>query len=352
MSRRSAAPATDRLVLDCLERLRAVPFVQDAQLAARAKDDPPAIAARLAICAAGRVRKLPCTVQHSHLSRAVAQHLIVLGAGLPGLLVLAPAVGSELGELFEQARINFIDRAGNCYLRVDDKLVARVQGRKVARAAPSGRALRAPAYRALFALLARPSLIDAPVREIAAASGVSPQTAADLKQRLIDRGVVVKIKARHVWLPERHNDALNMFVAGFADSLAPHLLVGRYRAAERDTALFEQRVEPLLDEVVAWRYGGGAAAMRLTGHFRSERTVIYVQDPPADLPARLRLVQDRDGPIVLMRQPGHVAFDSPHPRCVNPLLAYADLLAEHDSRAREAAVELYDRFLASREAAK
>jgi hypothetical protein len=291
-------------------------------------------------------------VQHSHLSRANAEHLIVLGQAIPGLFVLAPAVGRELGELFEQARINFVDRAGNCHVRLSDKLIARVQGRKAVRPEPSARALRAPAYRALFALLARPSLIDAPLREIAATAGVSPQTVADLKQRLIDRGFVVKMKAGHVWLPERHNDALSMFVAGFADSLAPQLLIGRYRAAERDPALLEQRVEPLLDKVATWRYGGGAAAMRLTGHFRSERTVIYLQDPPADLPARLRLLPDRAGPIVLMREPGRLAFESPRPRCVHPLLAYADLLAEHDSRAREAAGELYEQCLAPREAAK
>src|SRR3954451_5359187 len=99
----------------------------------------------------------------------------------------------------------------------------------------------------------------------------------------------------------------------------------------------EQRIEPLLDAACDWRYGGGAAGMRLTTYYRGDRTVLYTQKPPADLPTRLRLVRDASGPIMIMRVPGRLAFESPAARCVHPLLAYADLLAEGHERASEAA---------------
>ena len=47
----------------------------------------------------------------------------------------------------------------------------------------------------------------------------------------------------------------------------------------------------------------------------------------------------------MVRSPGALAFRSPHPETVHPLLVYADLLAEGHDRAREAAAELSARFL-------
>lgn len=345
MARKAPVLALDGLAHDCLEQLRRLPFVQSAELAPKGAKDDPGAAARLVVQAGGRTRTLPCVVEHSHLSRAAAEHLIVMAQRQPTLVVFAPVIGRDLGELFEAAGVNFMDRAGNCHLRLDERHVARVQGRRQARSAPNDRALRAPAYRVLFTLLVRPALIAAPVRQIAKVAGVSPQTASDLKQRLIERGIVARTRAQVLWLPEHRKDALNMFVTGFSASLAPALLIRRYRAAERDVEALEARLEPLLDDSCAWRYGGGAAAMRLTEYYRSDRTTLYVSNPPADLPQRLRLTPDRQGPIALSQPPSDVAFESPHARCVHPLLVYADLLSEHDGRAREAAAEVYARFL-------
>lgn len=61
---------------------------------------------------------------------------------------------------------------------------------------------------------------------------------------------------------------------------------------------------------------------------------------------RLRFVKDESGPISVARTPGRLALRSPQPKCVHPLLVYADLLAEGDDRARDAARELYEQFMA------
>lgn len=65
-------------------------------------------------------------------------------------------------------------------------------------------------------------------------------------------------------------------------------------------------------------------------------------EPARDQPDQI----DRTGPIVVARCPAPVAFESPDPRRVHPLLAYADLMRTNDdARAPEAAAELYDRYL-------
>lgn len=348
MARSAPRWESDPLIQECVQALRAVPFVHDAELQPRGPKDLAIIDARLLVRTreGGRPCVLPCVILRSHISRVLAGHFSLLAKTLPGLTLLAPTVGRDLGDEFEHEGVNFVDRAGNCSLRLDARHIARIQGRRAAAVAPGSRALRAPAYRALLALLVRPALISAPSRELAAIASVSPQTAADIRARLVERGIVFKTRKGMQWVFERRRDALDMFLSGYTSVLAPSLTVGRFRPAERDPQAFERRIEPLLDASYTWRYGGGAAAMRLTEYYRGERTTIYVQDPSTDLVLRLALVRDRNGPVTLLRSPGVAAFDSPRTRCVNPLIVYADLLAENDERAKEAAGEVYARYLA------
>ena len=68
--------------------------------------------------------------------------------------------------------------------------------------------------------------------------------------------------------------------------------------------------------------------------------------PGSAFAAKLRLLADPVGSVSFARSPGPLAFESPRPQAVHPLLAYVDLLASPDERAREGAREVYDRHLA------
>jgi hypothetical protein len=342
MSARPEAEAR-RLVEGCLDQLRRLPFVRDAVIEtvpAGGRD------ATIAIKTPVGREVLQCEVKRTQLGRESAQFVVHRFRHGAASLLLAPVVGRELGDFFEQKDVSFVDATGNCYLRLGDRYLARIQGRTAPRRRPRDRALRAAAYRALFALLVKPDLVGAPVRAIAAEADVCPQTVSNLVQGLVDRGLVLRVRRRRQWAPGRRQDAIATWLAGFRTVLAPSLVVGRYRARETDPRELEQRIEPILDAAGDWRYGGGAAAMRLAHHYRGDTTTLYLRDVPADLPARLRLTRDAAGPVVVSRTPATVAFDSPDPRSVHPLLVYADLVSEDHERAHEAARVLHERFLA------
>jgi hypothetical protein len=231
-------------------------------------------------------------------------------------------------------------------LKLGDRYFVRVQGRRTADEGCASKGLRAPSYRVLLAFLIDSDLLAAPSRFVATETDVSPQTAITLRRRLAEEGLVVEAGKRRYWAPRRRKDAVALWLAGFTASLLPNILLGRFRSIEKDPVELEHRIEPLLDRVCDWRYGGGAAAMRLTGYYRGNQTVLYLRNEPSNLQDKLRLVRDARGPILLLRAPGRQAFRSPIPRCVHPLLAYADLLSEGHDRAREAAGELYTQYLA------
>jgi|GEM_PF-869336 len=290
--------------------------------------------------------ELPVELKRTHLNRAMAEHLVHLRAEHDGLLVMAPTVGRDLGELFVEHRVNFVDLAGNCFVQIGDEFLARVQGQRADARPPAVKALRAPAYRVLFALLAEPALVNATARALAdAAGGVSPQTANDVRARLRAAGIVLKTRAGTQWSPGQRRQALDMFLIGFP-ALMSNFVVGRYRAKQRNPEALETDLAPRLTTVGAWRWGGGAGAQRLTGFYRGERTIVYFRDPDLDAARALPLIPDPMGEVIFMRVPGPLAFEGPNQEVVHPLLVYADLLTEGHDRAREAAADIFEKYLA------
>jgi hypothetical protein len=288
-------------------------------------------------------------LKRSHLTRALAEHVIRTAADGRSSLLMAPSVGSELAERFVQRGVNFVDLAGNCFVQLDDRYIARIQGQRAAQRAPAEKALRAPAYRVLFALLAEPELARATLSRLAAAAGgVSPQTASELRARLIDGGVLIDARGGPAWGRGRRQQTVETFLFGFPILMAGATL-GRFRARQRASEALDAELTPPLGALGEWRWGGGAGAQRLTGYYRGDRTLVYLRDDvELAVLKRLPLVPDPAGDVVVLRAPGPLAFSGPHPEVVHPLLVYADLLTEGHDRSREAAAEIYDRFLVER----
>jgi hypothetical protein len=243
--------------------------------------------------------------------------------------------------------VNFLDLLGNCYLSLGGQYLARLEKPGAPPSKPaSGRALRAPAYRVLFALLVEPRAVARPTRAIAELSGgVSPQTVADLRAKLTARGLVLKRGSEHRWAPGGWQRALELWVHGFSTTLAPALELGRFRARQRDVHELTAALAPALERFSPWAWGGGRAAELLNGYYRGERTIVYLEQPPTNPVKQLALVPDAKGSVLLVRSPGPLAFKSPEPHVAHPLLVYADLLAEEHERATEAARVLYADFL-------
>jgi hypothetical protein len=203
-------------------------------LSAPRRKQQPAFDSQLSITTPQDTHTLPCEIKRAHLRHETAEFIVHAAKRTPDLIVFAPTIGRELGDVFEHAGVNFVDSAGNCHLKLGDRYLARIQGRTAATKAPTDRGLRAPAYRALFALLVRPDLINAASRAIAAEAEVSPQTANDLRRRLVEQGLVYETKKRHAWVPGRFKDVVALWLAGFTTSLAPSLVIGHFRAMERE----------------------------------------------------------------------------------------------------------------------
>lgn len=324
--------------------LRALPFVRSAALASRKRgQDLISITVRTPTTQ----HELSAAVVGSEMSYVVADHTIRRLQAAAGLgLLLAPEIGRDMGRYLEERGILFLDLQGNCNVVLGDCYVARVEGRRapkpIARAQTS---MRAAGYSVLFALLAQPELASRPLRQIAEAGGVSRQAASDVLARLLASGAMVRSKDTHRWVPHRLGSELERWLVGYVDVLRPALLFGSFRSPDATPDLVEQRVARALLNHSAWRWGGSAAGYRLTRYYRGMRTVVHLDDLTPELRRAMKLVPDREGPIVVLGLPGPVALQGATPDTPHPLLVYAEMLAEANERAREAAGEVAERYL-------
>ena len=258
--------------------------------------------------------------------------------GTRGVLV-APYLTAELANhCRNELDLNFIDTAGNAYLRAPGLFVF-VRGERPPTLPATAIGARgggtATALRVVFALLCKPALLNAPYREIVTAAGVALGAIGWVFFDLAGRGYIAggrHKRNRRLLEPGR---LLDEWVTNFPIKLRPKLNPRRFLAP--DPGWWQQA--PL--EAGA-RWGGEVAAARLTGYLKPETYTVYL-DPQNDREALTALVKqyrlraDPRGNVEILDAFWNFPPEGAEPDVVPPLLVYADLMATLDPRNLEVA---------------
>lgn len=325
-----------------LSQLQELPFVRG--VSARHLASSGGADVLLVIETSDGVVELLAQVTRVHASYDAAERAAAAfsGASRPGLL-LAPLIGAPLGAWLAERGIGYLDARGNCDVKLADRFCWHVEGRtkQTARDATT-KGVRAPGFQVIYAILAHPELVGAPVRGVAEAAGTSRQPVVDVFRRLVADGLLIRTgKGRsmtHRWVEHRRAEALERWMQGYRTAVRPRLFMGRYRLPEQDPASIEARVaEELTKAGPGWRWGGASAAWRIEPWYRGEHVVVHVEALPRALVARLRALPDRAGPLVVLGFPGPASLRGRAPGTVEPLLAYTEMITQGDEREREAA---------------
>ncbi len=336
------------IVDECLARVKTLEMVRTAELRPGPDDGLLVLTTD-----AGRFQYL-CEVKQAlnrpRLEHALASTTQRLKAGTRRLL-LTDFVPGSLIDVLEQAQVDFVDAAGNMLLRWPGKLYVHVKGMKPARV-PEATAsfLTTPnGLRVLFALLAEPGADVPAYRELSERAAVSLGTVGRVALELQRRGFLVMQRRRKRRVLHRKRELLELWVGGYAERLRPQLVIGRFRSPDRDPADALKRLTAEGDGAFRWALTGGFAADALTGHYRGDQLILFVDPWSSARAAALRWLPSVDGPIILLRMfwPGSVerVLEKGEARVAHPLLVYAELLFQGREREVETAKLVYGQYL-------
>lgn len=248
-------------------------------------------------------------------------------------LLVADYITPPMAEELRKRDVQFIDTAGNAYLR-HAPIYVWVKGQRPPKGAtglaPAGRAFRPTGLQVLFTLLCKPEVADLPYREIAVQAGVAHGTVGWVMAELPKLGFLAEVQGKRRLIDAER--LLAQWVAAYAQTLRPKLILARYQAAKIDWAeTFDARHYDLL-------LGGEPAAARLTHNLRPGTVTLYGEDANQRLLVDQRLQPDPQGNVEIMNR--FWTFDGETPGMVPHLLVYADLLAIGDTRCIETAGEM------------
>jgi hypothetical protein len=264
----------------------------------------------------------------------------------PGLLI-APRITTETADKCRELNVQFIDANGNAFLQAPGLFVLTKGQRPRADEAIAGATMGVPrggtptALRAMFVLLCRPEMLNAPYREIKQAAGIALGAIGWVFFDLNARGYTTGGKGKGDRRILERQRLLEEWVTNYPIRLRPKLNPKRFHAPDPNW----WRQIDITQYDAQW--GGEVAADKLTGHLRPNTVTIYMR--PEDARRNLttmvvdnKLRADPKGEIEVLETFWDFPGDETKPDIVPPLLVYADLLATMDPRNHETARMIYE----------
>lgn len=268
-----------------------------------------------------------------------------LGVHAPELLLVAPRITDEMADKCRELDLQFIDTTGNAYLKRPGMFVL-IKGQRPNKTfkldRPEGkRAVTPTNLRVVFALLCKPTLLNATYRDINDVAGVALGTIGWVLYDLDERGYTIGEKAKRTML--ERNKLIQEWVTNYPIKLRPRLNVRKFRAPTPD---WWHTVDA---KQYGAQWGAEVAAEKLTGYLRPQTCTLYFHN--ADIQKNMtRMVVDHK----LRADPqGDIEFidafwdfkGEPPADTVPPILVYADLLATLDPRNFDTAKIIYEKYI-------
>jgi hypothetical protein len=260
-------------------------------------------------------------------------------------LLICGYITKPMKDELRYRQINYLELAGNCYIKtagffiyINDQQVTET------RTAPQGKLWKTAGIKFLFALLNDPELVNQPYRNMAERAGIALGNVGALIDEMTREGYLkAGVRDGHrMNFIERKEELIGRWAEAYRNTLRPKIIAGTYRWVDKNMAENWKDLQPR-----TFRWGGENAGALLTGYLRPEKFTLYAKNFRQETMQELKLLNDPDGPVEILHQFWN---DLPEKtdelnHCVPPLLAYADLVTNLDSRNRETAERLKKKYL-------
>lgn len=276
-----------------------------------------------------RARDLPILIERTGNDK---QHWILICQYIPG----------PVKETLRNEGINYLEAAGNCYIRqaglffyINDQPVTEL------RTPREGKLWKQAGLKFLFGVLIKPDLLNMPYRRVAEMTNVALGNIGPFIEELKTEGYIKEglKEGKDIWILENKEELRKKWVELFAVVLRPKIKTGVFRFLNNKEQ-FEWMNLP--DHDFFW--GGETGGARLTNFLMPEKFTLYTRYDKMKLMKELKLVPDTTGNVEMMQVFWHTELDYQQ-GLAQPLLIYAELITSLDSRNRETANRIKEKYI-------
>lgn len=276
-------------------------------------------------------------------------------------LLITRGLSNVVVEQLLKNNIEFIDVKGNIYLN-SPEIYLLVRNQVSKGGASKYLEITTRTLKVMYALLRQPSLLvnEYSNEEICSISGIPPQTVRNILKKLQDLGYITRRHRGYEVIDYRK--LLERWELGYSEKLRASLLLGTYSSIEKGGFSEVRHKIQECAEQFNYLIGGELAASLMTDYLRPITATLHLinnSDNPQiarqiarQIAVKLKLKpeQDGDGDIALLQTFGQVEYQryesgKNQPSLVHPLLIHAELCQTGNSRLRETAELIYDRYI-------
>jgi len=244
-------------------------------------------------------------------------------------LIIAKYITSEVALELRENGINYLDVAGNCFIKYQD-LVLYIVGQKVHKKEKTNqaKAFQEAGVKIIFNLLNNPDNLQLSYRELAELADVSIGSVSNVMKELEQQTFILKTNTKRIL--KNKEKLLERWVVAYQDVLRPRLVKKQMRFVRLD-AVQNWKELHLNNEGGMTLWGGEPAAAILTNHLIPEKYSIYTTLNWQNVGQDMGLVPDVNGKVEIL-QVFWKYIDPTNEKTTPPLLVYADLIGSGYSR--------------------
>lgn len=254
------------------------------------------------------------------------------------ILLVADYVSFTQAEKLRAANVQFVDAAGNAFVRNASYLIF-ISGQKPENRPKKSIAAFSPAgIELLLAFVNRPELINADYRTIAGETRVTHTTVGRWFGEMERLGFLRRRRTGERRLLRR-DELLSRWTNYYGETFRNKLEPVRFKSTKKTGRWWDEIDVGEFGAV----WGGETGGERLTRHLKPAQATIYSNSLLPKLQFKYRLVRDPSGEFEIVKKFwkfGDLGDVAP------PLVVYADLMATGDERNIETARLIYDEYLA------
>ena len=258
-------------------------------------------------------------------------------------IVITDYANAKIREMAQKAGLNYLDTAGNAYIKLNN-LFVKIDGKhKIIEAEKQkNRAFTNTGLKVLFYFLYNPENVNKTIREIAAETTTALDTVHKTINALIQMKFLMKVNNNEYQLI-KYKELLDLWIHDYEIKLKNKLYLGTFRFAKKDDEK-NWRTQNFMDTQTLW--GGENAGAILTNYLNPEIFTIYTELNKNELAMYYHILPDTNGKIKIYTK--FWKFEQQQTNIVPALLVYADLINTGDDRCIETAKNITDEIFRDR----